>query len=432
MKKISKAKELSIDLLNFINNSPTMYHSTNEVSKCLERANFTALDLKEHWKLNSGESYYVKINDSAIFAFVLGKAPLDKTGFKLIGAHTDSPGFRLKPNPIIREKGYLRLNTEVYGGPILNTWLDRPLSIAGRVIIENKGQLITKLVNIDRDLLIIPNLAIHMNRKINKGFELNPQIHTLPIFLYINEEEDISQLIEKLVANSLNVDKSKIIDMDLYLYSREIGSLLGLHDELISVGRQDNLNMVHSSLKALINHKDSEKTIGVFYTDNEEVGSRTIQGANSTLLSTILSRIAFNQNLDYESYQIALAKSFMISADMAHAYHPNFKEASDPTNQPIINKGPVLKIAANKSYITDGYSASIIKKLCKNGEIPYQFFTNRSNKAGGSTIGPITEGVIHIKGIDLGNALWAMHSVREVGGVLDHYYIYKLFNQFFK
>ncbi len=429
-KMIKKAE----DLIDFISNSPTAFHVVENASKLLLDNDFEKVELNKKWNLKKEGKYFINRNGSALIAFKVGKDKISENGFKLIGSHTDSPSFRIKPEPeMVEENNYLKLNTEVYGGPILNTWFDRPLSLAGRVSIENDNPLKVKseLINFDKDLLTIPNLAIHMNRKVNEGVELNKQKDVLPLLSLVEEEFEKDNFLIKLIAEKLNISEDKILDFDLFLYERNRGSLTGLNNEFISQGKQDDLAMAEASIKALIKSGNSKMTNVAVLFDNEEIGSATKQGANSPMLSNILERIVENLGGNRENYFQALANSFLISADMAHAVHPNYKDEHDPTNRPIINKGPVIKINANQKYTTDSISSGIFTSLAKKANIPVQKFVNRSDKKGGSTIGPISATQLGIDSVDIGNPLLAMHSIRELGGVKDHYYIHKLFEEYY-
>lgn len=423
------------ELVDFIDRSPSPFHAVENVKNELLKNGFVELNLKERWNVEKEGKYFTVKNDSALIAFVVGKGDIEKYGFKLIGAHTDSPTFRIKPNPEMVEEGaYLRLNTEVYGGPIINTWLDRPLSIAGRVAVKGKDIFSpeVKLINIDKPLMIIPNLAIHMNRKVNEGVKLNTQKETLPLVGMISDEFEKKDFLIKLLAEELNISHEDIVDFDLYLYEYEKGSIVGFNNEFISCGKQDDLAMAHAGIRALIDGKVGNATNVVVLFDNEEVGSTTKQGAASPMLRTVLERICISLGKDREDFYRSLYNSFLISADMAHAVHPNYAEKQDPTNRPVLNGGPCIKISANQSYTTDSLSLTVYESVCKSAGIPVQKFLNRSDERGGSTIGPISSTQIDISSVDIGNPLLGMHSIRELGGVKDHYYIYKSFVEYFK
>lgn len=429
-----KEKEFSQDLIDFIDNSPSHFHAAAETKKRLLQAGFKELRLEDSWKIKKSGRYFTSKNNSAILAFTVGNKDLAESGFRLVGSHTDSPTFRIKPNPeIVVEGSYFKLNTEVYGGPIYSSWFDRPLSIAGRVNIASDNPLEPEelLVDLKKPILTIPNLAIHMNREVNTGFEYNAQKHTLPLVSMVNEEFEKENFLVELLAEKLNVNCEDILDFEIFLYATEKGQIIGLDEEFISVGKLDNLAMVHASMEALIEAEGSNATNVAVAFDNEEVGSRTKQGAASPLVKNILKRINTALGNKEEDFYRALEKSFIISADQAHAVHPNFMDKTDPTNMPMINKGPVIKIAANQAYTTDSRSSAIYEAICKKAGVPVQKFVNRSDLKGGSTIGPISSTQLNISSVDIGNALLAMHSVRELGGVKDQYYVYKSFLEYF-
>lgn len=426
--------KLAQDLIDFIYNSPSQFHVVENLKDILKGKGFCELDIRERWELEKGKAYFTTKNGSALVAFRVGTGEIEKDGFRLIGAHTDSPGFRVKPNPeMVAEGTYLKLNTEVYGGPILNTWMDRPLSIAGRISIKSKNPLYPemRLVNIKKPILIIPNLAIHMNRKINEGFEMNRQKDTLPLLGLINEALEKDNYLLKLVSKDMGVDVKDIIDFDLFLYEYEKGSIIGPNDEFISCGKLDDLSMVHAGINALINTKAALSTNVMVCFDNEEVGSDTKQGAASPMLRTVLERISFSLGKDREDFFRALYSSFIISGDNAHAVHPNVPEKADPINRPLINKGPTIKISASQSYTSDSDSSAVYETICKKAGVPVQKFVNRSDERGGSTIGPISSTQLDIRSVDMGNPILAMHSVRELGGVMDQLYAQKSFEEFY-
>lgn len=427
-------KELAQNLIDFTYESPTAFHAVENLKNTLNEKGFIHLKEEDRWELKKEGKYYITKNDSALIAFVVGTGNVAEHGFKLIGAHTDSPTFRIKPNPeMVVENTYVKLNTEVYGGPILNTWFDRPLSVAGRVMLKGENPLnpVIKLVNINKPILIIPNLAIHMNRDVNNGVALNRQKDVLPMIGLVNETLEKDKYLLNTIAKELNVEACEILDFDLFLYEYEKGCIMGLSEEFISTPRLDDLSMVHAGIKALIDSKVTSGTNVMVCFDNEEVGSTTKQGADSNLLAHLLERIVLNLGGDKEDYFRALTKSFMISADLAHAVHPNSPEKHDPINKPVINKGPVIKVSANQKYTSDADSVAVYVAICEKAGVPYQKFVNRSDAAGGSTIGPINSSHLHIRSVDMGSPILAMHSVRELGGVMDHYYTTKSFEEFF-
>lgn len=431
-KKISFAK----DLIDYINKSYTMFHSVENMKESLKKKGFKELDIKSDWKLKKNSKYFTTYNKSFLCAFCIGDGDFNNNGFKIIGAHTDSPGLKLKPYPEINFKNsYIKLNTEVYGGPILSTWFDRPLSIAGKVALKKKGKLYPeiKLINFDKDLLVLPNLAIHMNRSVNdEGYAYNKQKDLMPILTLINNESKKDNLLNNMISENLNCKTSDILSYELFLYSREKGKIVGLDDEFISSGKLDNLAMFHAGVNALLDSDCSDSINVVAGFDNEEVGSHSSQGADSPMLKFILERIYISLGKSRDEYLQTLANSFIISADMAHGIHPNFEEKSDPVNMPILNSGPVLKIASSQAYTTNATSEAVFENLCDKAEIPCQKFVNHSNSKGGSTIGPITSSQLGILSVDVGNPIFAMHSIKELGGVDDHFMMYQVFKTFFK
>ncbi|MBE6052393.1 MAG: M18 family aminopeptidase [Clostridium sartagoforme] len=427
-------KELALDLIDFLYKSPTAHHSVKTIKDRLDSNGFSEIKESDKWNLQKDGKYYVVKNDSALIAFVVGNGDIEEDGFKLIGAHTDSPGFRIKANPeMVSEGKYLKLNTEVYGGPILYTWFDRPLGIAGKVTLKGSSPLKpeVKLVNINRPILIIPSLAIHMNRSVNEGFNINKQKDTLPLLSLINDKFEKDGYLVKVIAEELNVDSSDILGFDLGLHEIEKGAIIGLNEEFISAGRLDDMWMCYTGIQALIQSKSNKSTKVMVCIDNEEIGSLTAQGANSALLLNILERITLALGKDREGLHRALSNSLMISADLAHAVHPNVEEKHDPTNRPVLGNGPVLKSAASGSYSTDSYNAAIFEGLCASANVPYQKFFNRSDVRGGTTIGPITSSLLTIPVMDMGAPLLSMHSIRELASVKDNEYTIKLFTEFF-
>jgi aspartyl aminopeptidase len=435
------------ELLDFINKGKTAFQSAYEIKSILDKQGYSEIKEEDNWDLKKGGKHYILKSDSAVIAFEIGTGEIEKDGFRLIGAHTDSPGFRIKPNPEMLVEGqYLKLNTEVYGGPILSTWFDRPLSIAGRVTLkgENAFKPKVKLIDVNKPILIIPNLAIHMNRDINEGYSYNKQKDTLPLLTMYNndysENESLNIVVNKfekdgyilkLIAETLKVDYKDILDFDLFLYEYAEGMLIGAQDEFISCGRLDDLWMVFAGLKALINSNEIKGTKVLVALDNEEIGSLTSQGANSSILENILERITLGLKKEREDFKRALSNSIMISADLAHAMHPNYAEKCDPTSKPMLGKGPVLKIAAGGSYSTDSYTSAVFKSICEKAGVPCQVFVNRSDLRGGTTIGPITASKLNIPVIDMGAPVLSMHSIRELAAVRDNEYTIRAFTEFF-
>lgn len=431
---MSNELKFAQELVDFLYDSPTAFHAVKNAKELLNEAGFQELKECDKWELEKGGKYYVAKNSSALTAFIVGTGEIEEQGFKIVGAHTDSPGFRVKPNPeMIVEGNYVRLNTESYGGPILNTWMDRPLAIAGRVMLKSEDIFnpVTRLVNINKPILIIPNIAIHMQRDLNKGMELNKQKDMLPLLGLVNDELEKGNYLIKAIAKELRVEASEIIDFDLFLYEYEKGLIMGLNKEFISASRLDDLQMVHAGIEALKKAKASKATSVMVCFDNEEIGSSTKQGADSQMLSNVLERIVLSLGKGRDEFLRSLAKSFMISADNAHAVHPSAPEKHDPTNRPMINKGTVIKVNADQSYTTDSHSDAIFERLCEKAQVPVQKFVNRSDVRGGSTIGPISSTHLDIASVDIGNPTFAMHSIRELAGVKDHMDVYKIFLELF-
>lgn len=427
-------KKLALELIDFLYDSPSACHGVKVTQKILNENGFIEIKETDKWDLKAKGKYYVVKNDSALIAFEIGSGNIEETGLRLIGAHTDVPGFRIKPNPqMISEGKYIKLNTEVYGGPILHTWFDRPLSIAGKVSLKGKSPLKpeTKLVNINKPLLIIPSLAIHMNREVNEGFKINKQVDTIPLLGLINERLEKEDYLMNILADELKVNKDDILNFELGLYEYEKGMLIGMNEELISSGRFDDLWMVYAGIRALIDSRENEATKVMICIDNEEIGSLTAEGANSTLLNNILERIVIGLGKNKEEYYRALANSIMISADLAHAVHPNLGGKHDPTNRPVLEGGPVLKIAASGSYSTDSFNGAIFAGVCEAAGVPFQKFVNRSDVRGGTTIGPVTAANLTVPVIDMGAPVLGMHSIRELASVKDNYYTVKAFTEFF-
>lgn len=421
-------------LIDFMNASVCNFFAIDTLSQILVEEGFICLDPKKRWELVPGGKYFITKNDSALFAFIVGEGNASD-GYKIISAHSDSPGFRIKPNAeIVCDGNIVKLNTEVYGGPILYTWFDRPLSIAGRVIVRGANVLSpeTLLVKWDEPLLTIPHLAIHFNRNVNDGNKLSKQKDMLPVIGQVKSPDKATGLIKRMIAEKLDISKNDILDYDLTLYDTVKATLFGLDREFISSGRLDDLSMVHAAVSALIDSEEGcrmTKVMAIF--DNEETGSGTKQGAASPVLMNLLKRINSQLGGDEEDYLRAIDNSFMISADNAHGVHPNYAEKQDPTNHPVLGGGPVIKINANCKYMTDADSAAVFKTICEKAGVPCQYFVNHSDVAGGSTLGNILTSQIDLRGVDMGAPLWAMHSVRETASVTDHISTIKAFTTFF-
>lgn len=422
------------DLLEFLKASPVNFLAAAEIERRLIKGGYTRLDPKERWDIKPGGKYYMMKNSSAVFAFDLS-AGEPTAGYKIISAHSDSPGFRIKPHAEMAcENGVVKLNTEVYGGPILYTWFDRPLSLAGRVMLKSGNVLYpeTRLVDFKRPLLLIPHLAIHFNRGVNDGNPLSRQKDMLPVIAIVKEKLESGNMLLNLIAGELGVDKSEILDFDLSLYDVTPGCTVGVHDEFVSAGRLDDLSMAHAALTALMQSESDRgmnRVMAIF--DNEETGSGTKQGAASPVLVNALRRINEALGGGEEEFQMSMARSFMVSADNGHALHPNYPEKQDPTNHPALGGGPVIKINANCKYMTDADSAAVFAAVCERAGVPVQYFVNHSDVAGGSTLGNILTSQIDLRGVDMGAAIWGMHSVRETASVDDVEYIIRAFTTFY-
>ena len=427
-------------LLSFLDASPVNFLAVKNLTEELQQHGYRRIDTTEALgTVKAGDKFFVTKNDSSIYAFQIGRKPLAETGFHMICAHCDSPTFRIKPHAEIDcEGGIVKLNTEVYGGPIMSTWFDRPLTLAGRVIVKSKDVMTptTLLLHVKRPLLQISNLAIHFNRQVNDGVKLSRQKDVLPILGIINDELEKGNLLMNIILEELNkqqtVAREDILDFDLYLADATPACTFGVHDEFISSGRLDDLSMCWAGVEALTaaDAQDTTQVLAIF--DNEETGSQTKQGAGSPFLSYMLQRIALAQSGTEEAYYQAVERAFMISADNAHAWHPNYSEKFDPTNHPMLGGGPVIKFNAAQKYASDAVSAAIFANICEAAGVPCQRFVNHSDVAGGSTLGNILASSIPLKGVDMGNAILAMHSCRETGSVMDHEYCVKAFTKFYQ
>ena len=414
------------ELFQFIENSPSCFHAIETIREKLNDEGFIELVEGRTWQIEKGKKYYVTRNLSSIIAFKIPEN--DFKNFHIVASHSDSPTFKIKENAEIEVNNkYVKLNTEKYGGMICSTWFDRPLSIAGRILVKEGNLVKTHLVNIDKDLVIIPNLAIHMNRAVNDGYKYNAQIDMLPLY----GDNTSKGSLMKTVAQSVGVEEDSILGTDLFLYNRMKGTKIGANSEYISSPRLDDLECAYASLSAFLSETNSNSASVYCVFDNEEVGSGTKQGADSTLLYDVLRRINMCLGNSEEDYYKLIASSFMVSADNAHALHPNYSDKSDPTNKVYINDGIVIKYNANQKYTTDAVSASIFKSICDSVNVPYQTFTNRSDILGGSTLGNISNAHVSLNTIDIGLAQLAMHSTYETAGAKDVTYLIEALKAFY-
>ena len=422
-------------LLNFLDASPVNFLAVKNIVSELEASGYRRIDPQMPiGKVEAGDKLFVTKNDSSVYAFHIGNKSLADAGFHMICAHSDSPTFRIKPNAeMLCEGGIVKLNTEVYGGPIMSTWFDRPLTLAGRVIVKGDDAMNPKtlLLHIKRPLLQISNLAIHFNRQVNDGVKLSKQKDVLPLLGMVTNELERGNLLMSTICEELGIGAADILDFDLYLADATPACTFGVHNEFISSGRLDDLSMCFAGLEALLAspQADATKVLAIF--DNEETGSQTKQGAGSPFLASIIKRIALAQSGTEEAFYQAIERAFMVSADNAHAWHPNYSEKYDPTNHPVLGGGPVIKFNAAQKYASDAVSAAVFAEICSKAGVPCQRFVNHSDVAGGSTLGNILASSIPLRGVDMGNGILAMHSCRETGSTIDHIYCVKAFTEFF-
>lgn len=423
---MSKEKNTAKALLDFIRQSPSAYHVVENIKKELLGKGYEELKEAEAWEIKPSQGYFVIRNGSSIIAFHMPKK--QPKGFHIVASHSDSPTFKVKEHAEMAvEEKYIKLNTEKYGGMILSTWLDRALSVAGRIVVKSaQGQPEVKLVNVDKDLLVIPNVAIHMNREVNSGYEYNAQTDMLPLMAMGSKEESKNLLLEE-VAKAAGVKAEAILGHDLFLYVREKGRVLGAKEEFVLSPKLDDLQCVYASLQAFgeARPKNYANVLAVF--DNEEVGSATAQGADSTFLQDVLARIGESLDWKQGDYCRRIAESFLISADNAHAVHPNHPEKADPTNRPYLGGGIVIKYHGSQRYTTDAVSTAKMKLLCEQAEVPYQIYTNRSDMVGGSTLGNISTAHVSLSSVDIGLPQLAMHSAVETTSVQDTVYAVQAF-----
>ena len=413
-------------LFKFIENSPSCFHAIKTITEELKNEGFVEIKEKDTWQIEQGKKYYVTRNLSSVIAFKIPQN--DFKSFNIVASHSDSPTFKIKANAEIEVKNkYVKLNTEKYGGMICSTWFDRPLSIAGRILVKENNAVKTHLVNIDKDLVIIPNLAIHMNREVNDGYKYNAQIDMLPLY----GDNSSKGSLMKTIAKEVNVEEESILGTDLFLYNRMNGTKIGANEEYRSSPRLDDLECAFTSLSAFLSENTSNSASVYCVFDNEEVGSGTKQGADSTFLYDVLRRINISLGKTEEDYYRLISSSFMVSADNAHALHPNYTDKSDPTNKVYMNDGIVIKYNANQKYTTDAVSASIFKTICDSVDVPYQTFTNRSDILGGSTLGNISNAHVSLNTIDIGLAQLAMHSTYETAGAKDVTYMIDAIKAFY-
>ena len=413
-------------LLEFIRRCPSSFHTVQTVAERLEDEGYCPLQEGKPWELLPGGKYYLTRNRSSLIAFRVPKGEVQS--FLLTASHGESPAFKVKPEPELPvESAYLKLNTEKYGGMLYTSWLDRPLSVAGRIVVKTENGIETRLVDVDRDLLVIPSLAIHMNRSANEGVALNPQKDLLPLF---------SEGIEKgsfwdLIAQTAHVAKEDIIGSDLFVYCRSQGTVWGKNEEFISAPRLDDLQCVFGTLEGFLSAKEKQSMPVYCLFDNEEVGSGTKQGAQSTFLPDTMQRICMALSIGKEEYLQMLSSSFMLSADNGHGLHPNYPEKTDPTNRPKLGGGLLLKYNANQNYTTDGISEAVVVTICQKAGVPVQKYVNPSDIPGGSTLGNLSARKVSINTADIGLAQLSMHAAWETASAKDTAYLIAAIREFY-
>ncbi|WP_347257695.1 M18 family aminopeptidase [Methylocaldum sp.] len=419
-------------LLDFIDASPSPWHAVATMEKRLREKGFTRLEESQTWSLRPEGRHYVIRGGSSLIAFIVGSRPMIESGFRIVGAHTDSPGLRLKPKAPHQTETMMRLAVEVYGGPILATFSDRDLSLAGRICVRSDSMLQSRLIHFEQPLVRLANLAIHMNRSVNEdGLKLNKQNELPLLFSGFCDAETPEHKFLNLVADKAECKPSDILSWDLNVYDTQKGSFWGPQLEFVADSQLDNLSSCYAGLVALLETEASESTcVGAFF-DHEEIGSESNRGAMGSFISDVLERIAYAADADVSGYKQALSRSFMISADAAHAYHPNFPNAYEPLHRIAVNLGPAIKVNANQRYATDSMTEAKFIELCRQGDVLYQKYSHRTDLACGSTIGPMTAARLGIPTVDVGCPLWAMHSIRESAGVLDQPYLAAVLKTFF-
>jgi len=421
------------ELLDFIDRSPTPFHAVSELKKHLCKQNFVQLHEQDSWDLNPGGKYFVIRNDSSIVAFRLGSESPVETGFRMVGTHTDSPCFKVKPNPEIESKDYNQLGIEVYGGVLLNPWFDRDLSLAGRVTLKNsKGELQNRLVDFKESIAIIPSLAIHLDREANDKRTVNKQTYLPPVVSLISDQPfDLKTEVMKLLSKAdPDLAGSEILDFELSFYGTQQAAMVGLNQEFIASARLDNLLSCYTGLQALLENESNTCQLLVC-NDHEEVGSGSAAGARGNFLSSILKRLAEDEANHEERYARMMAQSMLISTDNAHGVHPNFADKHDPNHGSVMNAGPVIKINSNQAYASNSETAGLFRSIADQANVPVQSFVSRSDARCGSTIGPLTATVLGVRTIDVGVPTFAMHSIRELAGSDDAYYLYQILQSFY-
>ena len=419
-------------LLEYIDASPSPWHVVATTAAMLKANGFKSLRENEPWQFKKNGRYFVVRDGASIIAFVLGNQPIAEAGFRMVGAHTDSPGLRIKPKAAQSNSGIAQLGVEVYGGPILATFTDRDLSLAGRVTVKNGNRFDTHLIKFDQSVVRLPNLAIHMNREVNdKGLVLNKQTG-LPLIFGVSPNHDAAySLFSEQIAQQLSIQVQDILTWDLNVYDTQKGSFWGVDNAFIANSQLDNLASCHAAITALLDTREQDKTAVCALFDHEEVGSESATGAGGSFMQDIIQRICSSTDINEEGRLRAMANSFFISADMAHAFHPNHASAYEPCHHVMVNQGPVIKTNANQRYSTNADTAARFIQLCERANVPYQQYAHRTDLGCGSTIGPIIASRLGVASVDVGNPMWAMHSVRESAGVADHLSMIAVLKQHF-
>ncbi|PIS28040.1 MAG: M18 family aminopeptidase [Candidatus Marinimicrobia bacterium CG08_land_8_20_14_0_20_45_22] len=413
------------DLMNFLDESPTGAFAVKSIRKRLLSNNFSELTEQNRWKLSQGDRFFVQRGDAGLCAGVVGTSPIDRTGFRMIGAHTDSPGFRVKADDVYEKAGYVQLGVEIYGGPLLASWTDRDLSLAGKILLKKDDKLESRLWKSDKALLRIPQVALHMNRAVNDdGLKLDKQNHLPPILALSDEKPFTMRRLQEYIASEIGVAVGEIAGLELEVFDTQKAAFLGLNDDLFVSGRIDNLAMCHAAISALtLLPANPKSTILISLFDAEEIGSTTMNGGASSFLDNCAERVAITGGLNREDYLIALSKSILISADVAHAVHPNYTDLYEPHHQNALNRGPVIKINAMKKYATTIDSSLWFEDCCRKAGVPFQKYIHRTDKVCGSTIGPIVSTNLGVQTVDVGSAILSMHSIRETAGACDPWYM---------
>lgn len=414
-------------LLTYINASPTAAHAVETSAEMLKKAGFKEIKENAAWKLKKGDKFYIIRHETSLIAGIMGEKPAEN-GFKIIGSHTDSPGFKLKAKSLTTNNGFLTLSLEVYGGPIYSSWQDREVALAGKVIVKKGDKYTIKLVDLKETVFAFPQVSVHYNRDVNTASAINPQNQLIPLLGQSSKPEN-DDLVAEMIAKKLKIKKTDIVNYELTIYAVQPGNIGGLDQEFIYSGRIDNLGMAQASLEAILNAPAGKTTKMIALFDNEEVGSSTNNGANSSFMKDVLLRLSSTDG-NIENYFRAIANSFFVSADGAHSVHPGYQEKFDSLNRVFMNQGPAIKINANTGYASTAESIGYFELVCQKAGIPYQKFVNRADIRGGGTIGSMIATNLGILTVDIGNPMLAMHSARETCGTADHYYMTKVLTQF--